>query len=54
MSQADSGVLNNIMICPNPKCNNTRTDTKSEKQEAKGKEVKKDKKKPVKSKKFEI
>jgi len=27
------------MICPNPKCNNTRTDIKSEKQEVKGKEV---------------
>ncbi len=27
------------MICPNPKCNNTKTDTKSEKQEVKGKEV---------------
>ena len=39
MSQADSGVLKNIMICPNPKCNNTRTDIKSEKQEVKGKEV---------------
>ena len=39
MSHADSGVLNNIMICPNPKCNNTRTDTKSEKQEIKRNEV---------------
>jgi len=38
------------MICPNPKCNNTKTDTKNEKQEVKGKEVKKVKNKVVKIK----
>jgi len=39
VSQADSGVLKNIMICPNPKCNNSKTNVKSEKQEIKRNEV---------------
>jgi transcriptional regulator NrdR family protein len=39
VSQADSGVLKNIMICPNPKGNHSKTNVKSEKQEIKRNEV---------------